>query len=47
MHADCEIDMDGLDLAIDLQRRLRAFDKPVQARDNVDLRYLPFVQTSA
>ena len=41
MHHDCEIDMDGLDLAIDLQRRLGAFSKPIQARDIVDLRYLP------
>jgi NitT/TauT family transport system substrate-binding protein len=41
MHPDCEIDMDGLDLAIDLQRRLGAFDAPIKARDIVDLRYLP------
>lgn len=41
MHPDCEIDMDGLELAIDLQRRLGAFDKPMTAGDIVDLRYLP------
>ena len=38
---------DGLDLAIDLQRRLRAFDKPMQARDIVDLRYLPVATAPA
>ena len=41
MHPDCEIDMDGLNLAIDLQQRLGAFDKPMRARDIVDLRFLP------
>jgi NitT/TauT family transport system substrate-binding protein len=41
MHPDCEIDMDGLNLAIELQRRLGAFDKPMQAREIVDLRFVP------
>jgi NitT/TauT family transport system substrate-binding protein len=41
MHHDCEVDMDGLDLAIDLQRRLGAFSRPIKAADLVDLRHLP------
>jgi ABC-type nitrate/sulfonate/bicarbonate transport system substrate-binding protein len=41
LHLDCRVDMDGLDLAIDLQRRLGAFTKELQARDIVDLQHLP------
>jgi NitT/TauT family transport system substrate-binding protein len=41
MHYDCEVDMDGLDLAIELQRRLGAFDRPIRAADLVDLRHVP------
>jgi NitT/TauT family transport system substrate-binding protein len=41
MHYDCEVDMPGLDLAIDLQRRLGAFTAPLRASDITDLRHLP------
>ncbi len=41
MHYDCEVDMPGLDLAIDLQRRLGAFDVPIRAVDMTDLRFVP------
>jgi ABC-type nitrate/sulfonate/bicarbonate transport system substrate-binding protein len=41
MHYDCEVDMPGLELAIDLQRRLGAFRKPLRASDITDLRHLP------
>ena len=41
LHYDCEVDIPGLDLAIDLQHRLGAFTKPLSATEIVDLRYLP------
>lgn len=41
LHYDCEVDMPGLDLAIDLQHRLGAFTRPLSATDIVDLRHLP------
>ena len=40
MHYDCEVDMPGLDLAIDLQRKLGAFTVPLRASDITDLRFL-------
>jgi ABC-type nitrate/sulfonate/bicarbonate transport system substrate-binding protein len=40
MHHDCEIDMAGLDLAIELQRKLGAFTSPLRAEDITDLRHL-------
>ncbi len=45
MHLDCRVDMDGLDLAIDLQRRLGAFTQNIQAREIVDLNYLPSLRS--
>ncbi len=41
LHTDCEIDMAGLDLAIDLQHRLGAFAAPMRAEDITDLRFVP------
>ncbi len=41
VHCDCEIDMPGLDLAIDLQHRLGAFTTPMRGEDITDLRFLP------
>ncbi len=41
VHYDCEIDLPGLDLAIDLQRKLGAFDVPMRAADITDLRFIP------
>jgi ABC-type nitrate/sulfonate/bicarbonate transport system substrate-binding protein len=41
MHYDCEIDLLGLELAIDLQRRLGAFSTELQAKDIIDLNHLP------
>ncbi|MBX9823802.1 MAG: ABC transporter substrate-binding protein [Xanthobacteraceae bacterium] len=41
LHHECKVDMAGLDLAIDLQRRLGAFSVPMRAGDITDLRYLP------
>jgi NitT/TauT family transport system substrate-binding protein len=41
LHHECRVDMAGLDLAIDLQRRLGAFTVPMRAADITDLRYLP------
>lgn len=41
LHFDGEIDMRGLQHAIDLQRRLGALKQPMRAEDIVDLRFLP------
>ncbi len=41
LHNDCEVDMFGLDLAIDLQHRLGAFTVPMRAEDITDMRFLP------
>ncbi len=41
LHALCELDMEGLRQAIDLQRRLGALKSPMTAQDIVDLRYMP------
>ena len=43
MHYDCDVDLPGLDLAIDLQRRLGAFATPLRASDITDLAYLPSI----
>ena len=42
---DCAVDLAGLQEAIALQRRLGAFDRPMQAGDVVDLRFLPRAET--
>jgi NitT/TauT family transport system substrate-binding protein len=47
LHFDGEIDMPGLQQAIDLQVRLGAIDKPLRADDIVDLRFLPEAQAAA
>lgn len=44
---DCQIDMDGLQAASDLQYRLGAIELPVQAEDLVDLRFVPDDQIAA
>lgn len=41
LHADGEVELDALQQAIDLQRRLGAFDVPMRAADIVDLDHLP------
>jgi ABC-type nitrate/sulfonate/bicarbonate transport system substrate-binding protein len=41
LHFDGEIDMRGLQHAIDLQVRLGAIKQPLHAQDIVDLRFLP------
>lgn len=41
MHGDGEIDLDGLQTIVDLQRRLGAIEGPLNAADLVDLRFLP------
>jgi NitT/TauT family transport system substrate-binding protein len=41
LHFDGEIDMHGLQQAIDLQLRLGALTQPLRAQDIVDLRFLP------
>lgn len=41
LHFDGQIDMRGLQQAIDLQMRLGAIKQPMLARDIVDLRFLP------
>jgi NitT/TauT family transport system substrate-binding protein len=41
LELDCEVDMAGLQQAIDLQVRLGAIARPMQAESMVDLRYLP------
>lgn len=46
VHYDCTIDMPGLDLAIDLQRRLGAITSAVRAGDMTDLRHLSETQTA-
>jgi NitT/TauT family transport system substrate-binding protein len=40
LHFDGEVDMQGLQQAIDLQRRLGAIEQPVAAKDLVDSRFL-------
>ena len=47
LHFDGEVDMPGLQQAIDLQVRLGAIDKPLRAEDIVDLRFLPEAQAEA
>jgi len=47
MHYDCEVDLAGLGLAIDLQRRLGAFSSGLRATDIVDLSYLPIAKAVA
>lgn len=47
LHYDCEVDVPGLQLAIDLQRRLGAFVSPMSAADVVDLRFIPTAMASA
>jgi len=41
LHFDGEIDMRGLQQAIDLQVRLGAIKQPMRAQDIVDLRFRP------
>jgi ABC-type nitrate/sulfonate/bicarbonate transport system substrate-binding protein len=41
LHYGCIVDMEGLELAIGLQRRLGAFSAPIRASEITDLRYLP------
>ena len=41
LHSEGEVDLPGLQQAIDLQRRLGAFDTPLAATDLVDPRFLP------
>ena len=45
LHFDGEVDMPGLQQAIDLQVRLGAIEKPLRAEDIVDLRFLPQRET--
>jgi NitT/TauT family transport system substrate-binding protein len=47
LHFDGEVDMPGLQQAIDLQVRLGALDKPLRADDLVDLRFLPAAHAAA
>ena len=41
LHHDCDIDIEGLDLAIELQRRLGAITSAMSSSDMIDLRFLP------
>ncbi|HYC48291.1 MAG TPA: ABC transporter substrate-binding protein [Burkholderiales bacterium] len=41
LHYDGEVDLAGLQQAIDLQRRLGAIKQPMRAQEIVDLRFLP------
>jgi NitT/TauT family transport system substrate-binding protein len=41
LHSECDVDLDGLRQAVDLQLRLRAFSTPLRVEDIVDLRFLP------
>ena len=41
LHYDCQVDMPGLQQAIDLQQRLGAIKGPMTASDIADLRFLP------
>jgi NitT/TauT family transport system substrate-binding protein len=47
LHYDCEVDVPGLQLTIDLQRRLGAFVSPMSASDIVDLRFIPTAMSLA
>ena len=47
LHFDGEIDMPGLQQAIDLQVRLGAIDRGLRAEDIVDLRFLPRAHADA
>jgi len=46
LHTDCEIDLEGLRQAIDLQVRLKAFAVALRVEDIVDLRFLPVSATA-
>jgi hypothetical protein len=46
LHSECDVDLDGLRQAVDLQLRLRAFSTPLRVEDIVDLRFLPANATS-
>lgn len=39
--ADCDLDLEGLEIAIDLQYRLRAIPAPLKINDIVDFSFLP------
>jgi hypothetical protein len=41
LHFDGEVDMPGLEQAIQLQKRLGAIAQPMPADDIVDLRFVP------
>jgi NitT/TauT family transport system substrate-binding protein len=41
LHTDCEVDLAGLQQAVELQVRLRAFSNPMPVEDIVDLQFLP------
>jgi hypothetical protein len=47
LHADCELKLEHLQQAIDLQRHLGAIKAPIAAADMVDLGFLPLAAASA
>jgi ABC-type nitrate/sulfonate/bicarbonate transport system substrate-binding protein len=47
LHADCELKLEHLQQAIDLQRRLGAIKAPMAAADMVDLGFLPAATAAA
>lgn len=46
-HLDCQIDMSGLQVAVDMQQELGGIDRPMRAEDFVDLRFQPDLSVAA
>ncbi len=46
-HLDCQIDMSGLQVAVDMQHELGGIARPMKAEDFVDLRYQPDLSVAA
>ena len=46
-HLDCQIDMSGLQVAVDMQHELGGIARPMNAEDFVDLRFQPDLSVAA
>ncbi len=47
LHLDCQIDMAGLQVAVDMQHELGGIARPMKAEDFVDLRFQPDLSVAA
>ncbi|NKB20923.1 MAG: hypothetical protein GKS01_10530 [Alphaproteobacteria bacterium] len=46
-HLDCQVDMSGLQVAVDMQQELGGIEQPMTAKDFVDLRFQPDISVAA